>query len=112
MAGFIFDSAPAYMHWHMGRRVLEAETPPGPGRTLRVAAFTVVALVGKVINPSRPERYWCAGGSCKCAENPSSELDGALELLLNARLLYPRPFPPQGDDGPAGLGEALPVPLL
>lgn len=48
------------MHWHMGRRVLEAETPPGLARTLRVAAFTAVALVGRAINPNRRERYWYA----------------------------------------------------
>ena len=57
IAGVIFDSAPCYMHFHIGARAL------GEGKSLFLKiiltiAFGISTLVGFLINPFWTQKYW------------------------------------------------------
>ena len=58
VVGFIFDSAPGYMHPHMGPKVLAADTPPGIWRFLRTSALVALTTLTPLFQGDRPVNYW------------------------------------------------------
>jgi len=56
--GFIFDSAPGYMHDYMGPRVLTAEMPSGWRRTLIAGALLTATSLTPLLYGDRKNMYW------------------------------------------------------
>jgi hypothetical protein len=58
--GFIFDSAPAYMHPYMLQRVIAASEPPSARRWLKSTYFSALSALQPVLDPGppRPARFW------------------------------------------------------
>jgi Eukaryotic protein of unknown function (DUF829) len=57
VAGVIFDSAPCYMHFHIGARAL-GEGKSFPLKFILAIIFAFSMLVGFVLHPFWPQRYW------------------------------------------------------
>jgi hypothetical protein len=58
IAGIVFDSAPAYMHRSMGRKVMKASMPPGVMRTMKLLEYESTRSLASWINRSRKKEFW------------------------------------------------------
>lgn len=59
--GFVFDSAPCYMHRSMGPRVIAASQEPGIKRTVTMATLTAMNSLTPVLRMGKIDRaqeYW------------------------------------------------------
>lgn len=57
VAGVIFDSAPCYMHFHVGARAL-GEGKSLPLKMILALVFTISMCFGFLLHPFWPQRYW------------------------------------------------------
>ncbi len=57
MAGCIYDSAPCYLHPLVGAAAM-GQGRSLPVRALATALFLLLALVGLLTSPRRPQRFW------------------------------------------------------
>lgn len=57
VAGCIYDSAPCYLHPLAGAAAMGQGRSP-PVRALATALFLLLALVGMLTSPRRPQRFW------------------------------------------------------
>ncbi|KAG7667563.1 putative Transmembrane protein 53-B [Nannochloris sp. 'desiccata'] len=57
IAGVIFDSAPCYMHFHVGARAL-GEGKSLPLKMILAIAFAISMCLGFLLHPFWPHRYW------------------------------------------------------
>jgi hypothetical protein len=57
VSGVIFDSAPCYMHFHIGARAL-GEGKSLPLKVILAMIFAISTLVGFIIHPFWPQKYW------------------------------------------------------
>lgn len=57
VAGCIFDSAPCYLHPLVGAAAM-GQGRGLPARALATALFLLLALVGMLASPLRPQRFW------------------------------------------------------